>query len=67
MSQFYLMNKDISVASFICNSIGIKNISITDIYREELLPIGIRNGLLFSDWLKDDADGKIAELLFFLQ
>ncbi len=53
MSQFYLMNKDTRVASFICNSIGIKNISITDIYREELLPIGIRNGLLFSDWLNN--------------
>ena len=53
MSQFYLMNKDIIVASFICNSIGIKNISITDIYRYNLLPIGIKNGLLFSDWLNN--------------
>ena len=39
MSQFFLMNKDTRVASFIRNSIGIKNISIINIYREELQPI----------------------------
>ena len=53
MSQFYLMNKDTKVAEFICDSIGIKNVNFTDVYRKELLPIGIRNGLLLSEWLNN--------------
>ena len=50
--NFYIMNKDTIVAEFICQSIGpVKQIYISDILREDLLPISIKNGFLFNDWL----------------
>ena len=49
---FYIMNKDVKVAEFLCETTeGINRTYITNIYSKGLLPLSIRLGYDFSDWL----------------
>lgn len=50
--NFYLMNKNVIVAEFVSQSMsGVRQIVITTVYRPELLPLSLKNGYPFTDWL----------------